>query len=310
MTVTKERLIYTAGTFKITDELANCRRLVIRSSMLRKPNSARYWNERSNPVKYFFGYVSIFINDYVYTTIPLEFEQQIILLWDNPEKQLYARMLCEFSNNTANLVAHRTSIPLAGALLPLPGEPGSFSGCPFTNLKFKLEFGTRVLITGVGDETEVCDDAPFDTILPNLDPPPAPYPEDQARDEDPPRSLPEDGELPGDTAPATLQDPEAESNPPGTWLITYTTGGGSSASTSYAGNEDDVFAIVSPSPSCGLAGSSRLLQNGTVVPGEDPFNCNSTGFVSTIISAVFTPGSGLMSARKSAQARRGDEGIE
>lgn len=214
MTVTKERLIYTAGTFKITDELANCRRLVIRSSMLRKPNSARYWNERSNPIKYFFGYVSIFINDYVYTTIPLEFEQQIVLFWDNPEKQLYARMLCEFSNNTANLVALRTSIPLAGALLPLPGEPGSFSGCPYTNLKFKLEFGARILVTAAGDETEVCDDAPFDTKLPSLDPPPPPYPDDQARDEDPPRSTPEEGELPDDTAPVTPQDPEAETPPP------------------------------------------------------------------------------------------------
>lgn len=239
MTVTKERLIYTAGTFKITDELANCRRLVIRSSMLRKPNSARYWNERSNPIKYFFGYVSIFINDYVYTTIPLEFEQQIVLFWDNPEKQLYARMLCEFSNNTANLVALRTSIPLAGALLPLPGEPGSFSGCPYTNLKFKLEFGTRILVTGVGDETEVCDEAPFDTILPNLEPPPAPYPDEQARDEDPPRSTPEEGELPGDTAPVTPQDPEAEPVEP-TPCVTVIRGSGlNTANCGSLGNNGD-----------------------------------------------------------------------
>lgn len=304
MTVIKERLIYTAGTFKITDELANCRRLVIRSSMLRKPNSARYWNERSNPVKYFFGYVSIFINDYVYATIPLEFEQQIVLFWDNPEKQLYARMLCEFSNNTANLVALRTSIPLAGALLPLPGEPGSFSGCPYTNLKFKLEFGTRVLITAVGDETEVCDEAPFDTILPNLDPPPSPYPDDQARDEDPPRSEPEEGELPGDTAPVTPEDPELDPTAPGTWLLTWSTGVGGTSSGTYSGVSTDTFALVSPGSACALAGSSDLVKNGTDVV-DVSFNCNTSGFVSTLISQVFTPGSGMMMVRR----RRGGENL-
>lgn len=307
MTVTKERLIYTAGTFKITDELANCRRLVIRSSMLRKPNSARYWNERSNPIKYFFGYVSIFINDYVYTTIPLEFEQQIILLWDNPEKQLYARMLCEFSNNTSNLVSLRTSIPLAGALLPLPGEPGTFSGCPFTNLKFKLEFGTRILVTGVGDETEVCDDAPFDTILPNLDPPPAPYPEDQARDEDPPRSEPEEGELEGDTAPSTPEDPELDTTTPGIWTLVWTTGIGGTASGTYTGVSGDTFALVSPGSACALAGSSDLVKNGDTIV-DVSFNCNTSGFVSTLVSQTFTPGSGFAPLRRRSDRQNPGDG--
>jgi hypothetical protein len=291
MTVTKERLIYTAGTFKITDELANCRRLVVRSSMLRRPNSARYWNERSNPIKYFFGYVSIFINDYVYTTIPLEFEQQIVLFWDNPEKQLYARLLCEAANNTSNLVSLRTSIPLAGVLLPLPGEPGSFSGCPYTNLKFKLEFGARILVTGVGDETEVCDAAPFDTILPNLAPPPSPYPDDQARDEDPPRSVPEEGELPGDTAPVTPQDPESDSGggvSSGTWTLQNTEPGSAINTFTLPGLSTDTFAIVSGAVNCTKSTKTSLIKNGSEVV-FDPFNCNDSGFVSSIISAVFDP---------------------
>lgn len=225
MTVTKTRLIYTAGTFSITDELANCRRLIIRSSLLRKPPAAKYWNERSNPIKYFFGYVTLFINDYVYTSFPLEFEQQIVLFWDNPEKQLYARLLCESQNITSNLVAHRVSIPLAGALIPVPGEPASFSGCPFATLKFKLEFGGRIQVTAVGDETEVCPGAEFDTTVPSLDPPPPPYPPEQPRDEDPPRSEPEEGELPGDTAPVTPEDPEGDPIPP-TPCVTVIRGSG------------------------------------------------------------------------------------
>jgi len=209
MTLEKERLIYTAGTFKIDDTLARARRLIIRTSVLRYPFSAVYRNERSNPPKYFLGYVSVFIGDYVLNIFPLEFEQQIVLLWDNLASQIYARMLCEFINSNSNLVALRVSIPLAGALVPLPADPGTFPGCPYTFIKFKLEPGARILVTGVGEELETCEGAEFETTVPDLTPPPAPFPPEQARDEDPARSPPEEGEKPGDTAPATVEDPDS-----------------------------------------------------------------------------------------------------
>lgn len=208
MTIGKERLVYTAGTFKIDDTLARARRIIIRTSVLRLPFSAVYRNERSNPAKYFLGYVSVFIGDYVLNIFPLEFEQQIVLLWDNLASQIYARMLCEFINSNSNLVALRVSIPLAGALVPLPADPGTFPGCPYTFIKFKLEPGARILVTGVGEELETCEGADFSTTVPTLDSPPLPFPADQARDEDPARSLPEEGENPGDTAPATVEDPD------------------------------------------------------------------------------------------------------
>lgn len=206
--LTKDRLIYTAGTFSIDEDLARARRLIIRSSVLRLPPTTNYQNEKSNPPKYFLGYCTVFINDYVYQIFPIEFKQQIILFWDNPGLQNYARMLCEFANVNTNLVAHRTSIPLAGALVLLPNDPGTFSGCPFTRLKFKLLFGARLQISATGEPLETCDEANPATTVPNLDPPPNPYPPDQARDEDPARSLPEEGELPGDTAIATIDDPD------------------------------------------------------------------------------------------------------
>lgn len=214
MTVEKERLIYTAGTFKIDDSLARCRRIIIRSSVLRFPYSAVYRNERSNPPKYFLGYCSVFIGDYVERIFPLEFENQIVFIWDNLHSQIYARMLCEFINSNSNLVALRVSIPLAGALVPLPADPGTFPGCPYNFLKFKLEAGARIQVSAVGEELETCEGADFDTIVPDLAPPPGLYPGDQARDEDPARSPPEEGELPGDTAVATLEDPDAGLSPP------------------------------------------------------------------------------------------------
>lgn len=209
MTIEKERLIYTSGTFKIDDNLARCRRLIIRSSVLRLPFSAVYRNERSNPPKYFLGYVSLFVGDYVHSIFPLEFEQQIVFLWDNLSSQIYARILCEALNFNANLVSLRVSIPLPGTLVPVPGDPNSFPGCPYNFIKFKLEPGARIKVTGVGEEVETCEGGEFETTVPDLSPPPPLYPDDQARDEDPARSAPEEGELPGDTAPATLEDPDA-----------------------------------------------------------------------------------------------------
>lgn len=214
MTIIKERLIYTAGTFKIDDDLARCRRLIVRTSVLRFPFSAVYRNERSNPSKYFLGYCSLFIGDYVERIFPLEFENQIVFRWDNLASQVYARMLCEFINSNANLVALRVSIPLAGALVPLPADPGTFPGCPYDFIKFKLEPGARIVVTGVGEELETCEGGEFETTVPDLEPPPGLYPPDQARDEDPARSEPEEGEKPGDTAPATIEDPDSGLTPP------------------------------------------------------------------------------------------------
>jgi len=209
MTIEKERLIYTAGTFKIDDNLAKCRRLIVRTSVLRYPFSAIYRNERSNPPKYFLGYVSLFIGSYVSGIFPLEFEQQIVLLWDNLASQVYARVICDAININLFTAAARASIPLAGGVIATPGDPGTFPGCPYNFIKFKLEPGARILVTGVGEEVESCEGGVFDTTVPDLAAPPPLYPDDQARDEDPGRSAPEDGELPGDTAPATVEDPDA-----------------------------------------------------------------------------------------------------
>lgn len=286
--VVKERLVYSAGTFKIDDTLARCRRVIVRTSVLRLPFSAVYRNERSNPPKYFLGYCSLFIGDYVERIFPLEFENQIVFLWDNLFSQIYGRMLCEFINVNSNLVAHRVSIPLAGSLVPLPADPGTFPGCPYNFIKFKLEPGARILVTGIGEELETCEGGDFSTTLPDLETPPDPFPPDQARDEDPPRSPPEEGELPGDTAPVTPEDPESEGAVSGSWLLTWTQAVGPNASASYPGLSTDTFSLVSPGSVCVLSGSSDLVKNGSEIV-EVSFNCNSGGFVSILVSQVFTP---------------------
>lgn len=209
MAIVKSRLIYTAGTFSVTDELAVCRRVLLTISVLRRPPTQEYQNERSNPPKGFLGYVGLFINSYCERILPLEFDPQILILWENPAIQLYYTTLCSSANVVDALVALGAAMTPPAVLIPLTPEPSPFQGCLYTSLKFKLLFGTRIEVTAIGEEVVACAGITPQATVPDLDAPPSKYPSDRARSDDPARSDPEPGELPGDTAPATVEDPDA-----------------------------------------------------------------------------------------------------
>jgi len=209
MAITKSRLIYTAGTFAITPGLAVSRRLIITASVLRKPSIQLYQNEKSNPPKGFLGYCSLFINAYCYSVFPLEFSPQAILLWDNPAMQIYYSAGCIAIQAANNLVTLGSAMSPPAALFPFPITQSDFPGCPYTAIKFKLWQGTRLQIDAVGEEVVACDGLIPAASLPDTFSPAAPYPIDRARSDDPARSAPEPGENPGDTAPATVEDPDA-----------------------------------------------------------------------------------------------------
>lgn len=288
MVVSKTRLIYTAGTFAITPELAVCRRVALLLSVLRRPPTQEYQNERSNPPKGFLGYAGVFVNSYCQKIIPLEFDPQLVLLWDNPEIQLYYTLLCTGANIVDSLVALGAAMTPPAVLIPTTPTPAPFQGCPYTIIKFKLLFGTRVQVDAIGEEVVACAGITPEASVPDFGPPPSKYPDDQARDEDPPRSPPEEDELPGDTAPATPEDPESSGAVPGSWLLVWTTSSGGTASGTYTGLSTDVFELVSPGSVCTLSGSSDLVKNGSTIV-DLSFNCNPTGFVSTLLSQTFTP---------------------
>lgn len=208
MDVVKTRLIYTAGTFSLTEQLASCRRLIIKSSVLRFPPTVVYSSEKSNPPKYFLGYAALFVNDYCEKLIPLEFDPQAVLIYDNLPLQLYYTILCTGALQVDNLVRLGSVLTPPAVLIPITNAPSPFPGCVYTSLKFKLLFGTRLQIDAVGDPTIACDGVTVNVSLPNLSAPPAKYPGDRARSDDPARSEPEPGELPGDTSAASLEDPD------------------------------------------------------------------------------------------------------
>jgi len=214
MTVTIERLIYTAGTLKFTDDLRQCRKIWVYCDVLRKPPSAVYQNERSNPPKNFLGYVSLMIDEYVVKVVPLEYEHQLIFEYDNLELQLYKTINCVGALVIDSVVALGVAMTPPAILIPITPIPPEFPGCPYVWLKFKLEPLTRLKVVAYGDEAIGCDGVTFPISLPDPPPPPAPYPPTRPLIEDPARSEPEDGEEPNDTKLADEDDPDLGIVPP------------------------------------------------------------------------------------------------
>jgi len=209
MAITYERLIYTAGTVKLTDAVRECRRILIWTDLLRKPPSAIYQNERMNPPKQFLGYVSLMIDDYVVKVFPLEYDHQIVLEWDNLAFQLYKAIICNTALLTENIVKLGTVMTPPALLIPITPVPNSFPGCPYVWLKFKLEPLTRIKVTVFADEALGCTGVTFPVTVPDLPPPPPPYPPTQPIEDDPARSEPYPDENPGDTKLADADDPDA-----------------------------------------------------------------------------------------------------
>lgn len=214
MVITQQRLIYTSGTLKFSTDMVQCRRIIAYSDILRRPPSARYQNERSNPPKRFYGYVSVWMGDYVYKTFPLEYDSQIVFFWDNLNLQVYETVLCTALNTSQNVQALGAAMTPPAPIILLPSPVFSFPGCPYTWLKFKLENLCRIQVTCIGEELERCDGIAPTITVPSIPDTTPLYPENRPLEGDPARSLPEEGEQPGDTAVATSTDPDASIPPP------------------------------------------------------------------------------------------------
>lgn len=214
MTVTIDRLIYTAGTLKFNDDIRQCRKIWVYADVLRRPPSAVYQNERINPTKRFYGYVSLMIDEYVVSVKPLEYDQQLVFEYDNLHYQLFKTINCSTALIIDAIAALGSVMTPPAIVIPINVTPPPFPGCPYVWLKFKLEPLTRIKVVAFGDEAIGCDGVDFPVSLPDFPPPPPPYPPTRPLIEDPPRSEPEEGENPDDTKPADEDDPDSSLIPP------------------------------------------------------------------------------------------------
>lgn len=215
--IIETRLIYTQGLYKLSDAMRSCRQITIVSDLLRFPSFTVYANEKSNPSYYFLGYYTLWTGDYVQKRLPLEFTEQTLLLYDNSVLQLSNLLLAAATNinSVVQGLGAAMTPPAVVILYPLPDVTAE--GCPYTDLKFKMPLGTRIQVTAIGIPVEEYEGS--QGVAPSLHQPSDTvprYPLDRDPSQDPPRSDPYPDEVPGDTAPATSEDPDSglETPPP------------------------------------------------------------------------------------------------
>lgn len=206
--IVETRLIYTSGVYKFSQAMRNCRRILVLIDILRNPPFQIYANEKSNPAVYFLGYYTLWIGDYVYEKKPIEFTEQCIIHYENPGLQLLNNLLA-VGTQVASVIQALGSVMTPPAPLIIVQSPDpEFEGCPYTWIKFKLPFGTRIQVTVLGTLTQEFPGAQaFPAASDPIDEVPR-YPVDRPRSEDPVRSEPYEDESPGDTAIATPEDPD------------------------------------------------------------------------------------------------------
>jgi len=208
--IIETRLIYTQGLYKLSDAMRSCRQITIVSDLLRFPKFTVYANEKSNPPYYFLGYYTIWTGDYVQERRALEFTEQALLLYDNPVLQASNLLLAVGSRIQDTIQALGSVMTPPAPIILLPQPDVSAEACPYTDIKFKMPLGTRIQVTAVGIPLEEYGDV--QGVAPSLHQPADTvprYPLDRDPSQDPPRSEPYVNEVPGDTAPATADDPDA-----------------------------------------------------------------------------------------------------
>lgn len=177
--------------------------------MLRKPPYQVYASDKSNPPYYFFGYFTVWTGQYVEYRKALEFTEQVVLQYYNNERQNAEMILGAATRIVENMVTLGGAMTPPALLVSVAEDDVEYEICPYTEIKFKLVFGTRIqatligfpLIQATGQKTVSDTSYPLDSV--------PPYPIDRPRIEDPPRSPPYEDEVPGDTAPATPEDPDS-----------------------------------------------------------------------------------------------------
>jgi hypothetical protein len=278
--IIETRLIYTAGVFKLSDEIRACRRIILLVDMLRTPPFQVYQSEKSNPPYGFYGYYTVWRGDYVEYRAPLEFTEQVVLGYDNPSYQLTNLVLGAATTvlGTIQALGAAMTPPALIAFFPLP--PPTVEVCPFTKIKFKLVFGTRIQVTAVGFPVEEYDGQQAVPDLSYPDDTVPPYPDDRPRGEDPARSPGYEDDLPGDTAPATPDDPDLglTTDPCeglGYWLIEGTNDvSGATLTLAIRGSATDSFSFeLQPAGECRDGQRQDLFMNGN--PAYEYFGCSS-----------------------------------
>ncbi len=285
----EERLISGRGLFRIPANDAY-RHFYLYINVVRIPR-VNWTSSKWNPDRSEYAKITWVRDKYVLREDALNYENQLFEYSPDPSNANYINqgMVCLYEQIIGYLdyLAPFIPAPPLAEGAPIPIEP--LKNTP-DEIKIVCRESTAINCKLYYLEyEEACGSA---TSTPKEPPDPEPEPQQPEfapiGDITPPYQEPNDD---GDTVPY-----QGDENPPppptsGTWNLTVTIGTGGTAVVTYPGISTDTWEILGGvSASCGLPGRSQLIKNGTTIV-EDPFNCNSAGFVSVIVGEEFVPGS-------------------
>lgn len=277
------RTISGSGLLRIPSDKMTERVYTLFLEVIRLPKSL-YKNFKSNPPEGFYSRVTCMSKECVTKTFDQSFESQSYIFIPDPSGQISVHLGCVYDgilDTFENLGVALQKPPiitenLTRAMLPL--------GLPFSEFRIVCFADTAISAILKSIPYEKCGtDSVVAQVLPE---PPAPSPR-----------------IPSGTGtyttPAYVGDNITNPNavdknippPPivGKWRLVWTTNTGTNGTFDYDGISTDVFKIVGGvSTTCTLSGRSQLVKNNTTIVTA-AFNCNSSGFVSTLISQTFIP---------------------
>lgn len=275
------RRISGTGILRVPAEMANMREYYLFADIIRTPIS-RYLTVSSSPSQTFYGRLSLQREGYVTDVFNLSYDAQKWVFTPDISAQTLIAVKCAY------LGILETFADLGEALgLTLESVTNTIDDYKFLPLQFdticlQCYSTSAIQLNLKGLTYDSCRDD-YLAPAPSAEPPNKPTPVESG--------IPTDISEPYDNDDITQRSPIDDGYIPvteGTWLLTFTNRGLPDFTATYPGQSTDIFVMEVPSPNCALSGSSRLLQNGAPVAGEDPFNCNGFGFVSVIVSQVFT----------------------
>lgn len=139
-----ERAIVNYGVYQFTPEERECFRFRLTAQVEREPVSP-YKNFKYQKPQSFYGYAQVMFGQWVYQTIVLEYDRQIVYEWRNDLAQMAILLYCATEQTRDNILSLTTCIP--GCVLT-PGNPAVYGlwKCPADRIVFKLSGTTTLLV--------------------------------------------------------------------------------------------------------------------------------------------------------------------
>jgi hypothetical protein len=112
--------------------------------------SSFYTNKRIEPPRGFYGYATYRAGDNIVQVVELQWQQQLIFLWQSPDAEIMASLYATAAVQAQNLIALSTIFAptcVIGTLAEVTPSALTTCGCPYSNVTVKTDTGVTGAIS-------------------------------------------------------------------------------------------------------------------------------------------------------------------